>query len=308
MISKQFAKGLMFGCIAAFFYGLNPLFTLPLYQLGLTPDAVLFYRFGVASILLAIIMYQQKISFKLNKKEFLTLLLVGIIFAFSSLTLFISYQLIEAGIASTILFIYPLLVAVIMVLFFHERLNLLTMLAITLVILGVSLLYQNDNGTNLNPFGVLLVFISALTYAIYIIAVERSPLHNIPVLKLTFYGLFFGSLVFFIRLDFGTALPIDFSPTLLVNVLGLSVFTTIFSLVLMNHSIQMIGPTTASIIGALEPITALLVGVVIFNEQMTARIFLGIVLILSAIILTVSGKEILHFLFGGRHHHFRFRH
>ncbi|OBX06292.1 EamA family transporter [Gallibacterium genomosp. 3] len=307
MISKQLAKGLIFGCTAAFFYGLNPLFTLPLYQIGLTPDAVLFYRFSVASAILAVIMYQQKISFALNKKEFLTLLLVGVIFAASSLTLFVSYQLIEAGITSTILFIYPLLVALIMVLFFHEHLNLLTMLAITLVIFGVSLLYQNDNGTSLNPLGVLLVFISALTYAIYIIAVERSPLHNIPVIKLTFYGLFFGAFVFLARLDFGAALPTDFSPTLLFNVLGLSVFTTIISLVLMNHSIQMIGPTTASIIGALEPITALLVGVLIFNEQMTARIFLGIILILSAIILTVSGKEILHFLFG-RHHHFRFKH
>lgn len=303
MISKQLAKGLIFGCIAAFFYGLNPLFTLPLYQIGLTPDAVLFYRFFVASLILAAIMYQQKISFALTKKELLTLLLVGVTFAVSSLTLFVSYQLIEAGIASTILFIYPLLVAIIMVLFFHERLNLITMLAITLVIFGVSLLYQNDNGTSLDPFGVFLVFISALTYAIYIIAVERSPLHNIPVIKLTFYGLLFGSLVFFIRLDFGAALPMDFTPTLIFNVLGLAVFTTIVSLILMNHSIQMIGPTTASIIGALEPITALLVGVLIFNEQMTARIFLGIVLILSAIILTVSGKEILHFLFGGRHHH-----
>ncbi|OBW95450.1 membrane protein [Gallibacterium salpingitidis] len=307
MISKQLAKGLIFGCIAAFFYGLNPLFTLPLYQIGLTADAVLFYRFFVASLILAAIMYQQKISFALTKKELLTLLLVGVTFAVSSLTLFVSYQLIEAGIASTILFIYPLLVAIIMVLFFHERLNLITMLAITLVIFGVSLLYQNDNGTSLDPFGVFLVFISALTYAIYIIAVERSPLHNIPVIKLTFYGLLFGSLVFFIRLDFGTALPMDFTPTLIFNVLGLAVFTTIVSLILMNHSIQMIGPTTASIIGALEPITALLVGVLIFNEQMTARIFLGIVLILSAIILTVSGKEILHFLFG-RHHYFRFKH
>lgn len=306
-MSKQLTKGLIFGCIAAFFYGLNPLFTLPLYQIGLTPDAVLFYRFFVASLILAGIMYQQNISFSLTKKEFFALLLVGITFAVSSLTLFISYQLIEAGIASTILFIYPLLVAILMVLFFHERLSLITMIAITLVIFGVSMLYQNDNGTSLNPWGVFLVFISALTYAVYIIAVERSPLQNIPVLKLTFYGLLFGSMVFFIRLDFGAEIPVDTSPTFIFNVLGLALFTTIVSLILMNHSIQIVGPTTASIIGALEPITALLVGVLIFHEQMTARIFLGIVLILSAIILTVSGKEILQFIFGGRHHH-HFRH
>ncbi|KGQ32995.1 membrane protein [Gallibacterium genomosp. 2] len=304
MISKLVSKGFIFGCIGASFYGLNPLFTLPLYELGLSPDSVLFYRFSVASLILAFIMRQQKISFSLTKVELISVIFVGVMFAISSLALFMSYQLIEAGIASTILFIYPLLVAVMMIMFFKERINLITMLAITLVIFGVSMLYQDNDGTSLNPFGVLLVFISALTYAIYIIAVEKSPLHNLPIIKLTFYGLLFSALVFFFRLDFGVRLQVNNSSQFCINIIGLAVVPTVLSLILMNQSIQMIGSTTASIIGALEPITALLVGVLVFHEQMTIRILLGIIAILSAIVLTVSGKEILRF-FGDRHHHFR---
>ena len=304
MISKFVSKGFIFGCIGASFYGLNPLFTLPLYELGLSPDSVLFYRFSVASLILAFIMQQQKISFSLTKTELVAVIFVGVMFAISSLALFMSYQLIEAGIASTILFIYPLLVAVMMIMFFKERINLITMLAITLVIFGVSMLYQGDDGSSLNPFGVLLVFISALTYAIYIIAIEKSPLHNLPIIKLTFYGLLFSALVFFLRLDFGTHLQVNNSSQFFINIIGLAIVPTVLSLVLMNQSIQMIGSTTASIIGALEPITALLVGVLVFHEQMTVRILFGIIAILSAIVLTVSGKEILRF-FGGRHHHFR---
>ncbi|WKS97866.1 EamA family transporter [Gallibacterium anatis] len=304
MISKFVSKGFIFGCIGASFYGLNPLFTLPLYELGLSPDSVLFYRFSVASLILAFIMQQQKISFSLTKTELVAVIFVGVMFAISSLALFMSYQLIEAGIASTILFIYPLLVAVMMIMFFKERINLITMLAITLVIFGVSMLYQSDDGTSLNPFGVLLVFISALTYAIYIIAVEKSPLHNLPIIKLTFYGLLFSALVFFFRLDFGVHLQVNDSSQFCINIIGLAIVPTVLSLILMNQSIQMIGSTTASIIGALEPIAALLVGVLVFHEQMTIRILLGIIAILSAIVLTVSGKEILRF-FGDRHHHFR---
>ncbi|OZN49421.1 EamA family transporter [Gallibacterium anatis] len=304
MISKLVSKGFIFGCIGASFYGLNPLFTLPLYELGLSPDSVLFYRFSVASLILAFIMRQQKISFSLTKVELISVIFVGVMFAISSLALFMSYQLIEAGIASTILFIYPLLVAVMMIMFFKERINLITMLAITLVIFGVSMLYQDNDGTSLNPFGVLLVFISALTYAIYIIAVEKSPLHNLPIIKLTFYGLLFSALVFFFRLDFGLHLQVNDSSQFCINIVGLAIVPTVLSLILMNQSIQMIGSTTASIIGALEPITALLVGVLVFHEQMTVRILFGIIAILSAIILTVSGKEILHF-FGDRHHHFK---
>lgn len=293
MIAKRVTKGFIFGCLGACFYGLNPLFALPLYQLGLEPDSVLFYRFSIASVILAIMMLVQRVSFSLNKKELITLVFVGVVFASSSLSLFVSYQLIEAGIASTILFIYPLLVAVIMMTFFKERINVITMFAITLVIFGVSMLYQGGNGTHLNSFGVLLVFISALTYAIYIVAVEKSPLRNIPIVKLTFYGLLCSALVFFVRLDFGAQLQVHYSSEFLINVVGLAVVPTVLSLVLMNHSIQMIGSTTASIIGALEPITALVVGVLLFNEHMTVRILFGICMILSAIVLTVSGKEIL---------------
>lgn len=296
MFSKRITKGFIFGCVGSCFYGLNPLFTLPLYQLGLTPDSVLFFRFSLASVILALVMKERKISFSLSHSELFAVLFVGGMFAISSLSLFMSYQLIEAGIASTILFIYPLLVAVIMMMFFKERLNLITMFSITLVIFGVSMLYQGGDGTRLNSFGVWLVFLSALTYAIYIVAVEKSPLRSVPIVKLTFYGLLVSAAVFFVRLDFGTQLQMHYSSDFWSNVIGLAVVPTVLSLVLMNQSIQMIGSTTASIIGALEPITALLVGVLIFHEHMTVRILVGIFMILSAIVLTVTGKEILRYI------------
>ena len=150
-------RGFAYGAVAAVSYGLNPLFTLPLYGAGLTPDSVLFYRYGLAVIMLGLLMKAQGQSFALCKSEILPLFVMGMLMAFSSLTLFISYNYMDAGIASTILFVYPVLVAVIMALFFKEKVSVVTMVSIALAFLGISLLYKGEGGQTLSFVGVALV-------------------------------------------------------------------------------------------------------------------------------------------------------
>lgn len=298
-------KGIAYGVIAAACYGLNPLFTLPLYHAGIGSDSVLFYRYGFATLFLGLLMLFRKESFSISRKEFLPLFMLGVIFALSSLTLFLSYNFMDAGIASTILFIYPLLVALIMAIFFKEKITLLTLTSITLAFVGISMLYKGDGGTTLSSMGVLLVFLSSLTYAIYIVAVNRSILKHISPNRLTFYALLFGWLVFFVRLDFGVGLQLIREPLLWVNPIGLAFFPTIISLVAMTRSIHYIGSTPAAILGALEPITALLIGVWVFDERLTLKIVIGIMFILVGVILIVSGKELMHRLAVRLHWHHR---
>ena len=107
-------KGFIYGAIAAASYGMNPLFTLPLYAAGMSVDTVLFYRYFFAVIVLGILMKMQHQSFALRKADILPLVIMGLLFSFSSLLLFMSYNYMDAGIASTILFVYPVMVAVIM--------------------------------------------------------------------------------------------------------------------------------------------------------------------------------------------------
>lgn len=102
MVSNTF-KGFVYGAVAAASYGLNPLFTLPLYSDGISADSVLFYRYGLGVVMLALLMKMQKQSFVLHRSEILPLFVMGMLFAFSSLTLFLSYNYMDAGIASTIL-------------------------------------------------------------------------------------------------------------------------------------------------------------------------------------------------------------
>ena len=289
---NTYAKGFTYGAVAAASYGLNPLFTLPLFQAGMNADSVLFYRYFFACLLLGIMMKLQKRSFSIKKSEFFPLVAIGLLFSFSSLFLFVSYNYMDAGVASTILFIYPVLVALIMAFFFHEKISVVTMLSIGLAFLGISLLYQGGDGKTLNSTGVLLVILSSLTYAIYIIAVNRSFLRTFPSDKLTFYALLFGIIVYVVRLNFCIDLQPVPSPALWINVISLTLFPTIISLMAMTRSIHYIGSTLAAILGALEPLTALFFGVVVFGEKLTPRIILGVLLVLTAVTLIVIAKPL----------------
>lgn len=285
-------RGYVLGAVAAASYGLNPLFALPLYGAGMGVDSVLFYRYLLAVIMLGTLMIFRRHSFALTRRDILPLAVMGLLFSFSSLTLFASYNYMDAGIASTILFLYPVMVAVIMAAFFHERITAATVVSILLACTGIGLLYKGGDGATLSLIGVGLVIVSSLSYAIYIVGVNRSSLRDLSTEKLTFYVLLFGLSIFLVRLRGGVVLQPVPTPLLWINAISLALFPTIVSLVTMAGAIRRIGSTPTAILGALEPVTALFFGVLVFGEQLTPRILLGVVLILVAVTLIIAGKSL----------------
>lgn len=297
-------KGYMLGIIGSACYGLNPLFALPLYQKGLTPDSVLFYRYFFAILFLAILMKYHGQSFTLKRNEILPLAIMGILFSISSLTLFMSYNYMDAGIASTILFLYPIMVAVISAVVFREKLSLMTIIAIALAFWGISLLNENGSGKPLNMIGLSLVVISALSYAIYLIGVNRSVLKLMPTEKLTFYSILFGISIYLIRLNCLTDLQPLTSPFMWMNAIGLALLPTVISLITITASIHLIGSTPTSILGALEPVTALVCGVLVFGEVLTFKNIIGILMVLSAVTVIVTVRPISRFI---RYEHIQYK-
>ena len=174
------SKGTLCGIVAAVSYGMNPLGALSLYRAGINTNSVLFYRYALAAVLLAALLLVQKTSLRITRREFSVLGLLGVMFAVSSLTLFMSFHYMDAGIASTLLFVYP-----VMAIFFRERISLVTVLSISLALCGIALLYRGEGGAVLNTAGVVLVMASSLSYALYIVVVNRASL-NMSSVKLTF--------------------------------------------------------------------------------------------------------------------------
>ncbi len=289
-------KGVLLGAVAAATYGMNPLFALPLYREGMTADSVLFYRYALAIIMLGVIMKFRRLSFRLTAGEVMPLVCAGLLFAGSSLFLFLSYRHMDAGIASTLLFVYPVMVAVIMAIFFREKITLITAFSIGLALSGIALLYRGGDGKPLSLMGVSLVLISSLTYALYMVLVNRSTLKNTPGMKLTFYSLLFGLLIFLWRLDGGLSLQVIPSWTGWANILSLALLPTVLSLWCTALSIHLLGPTPTAILGALEPVTAVFFGVTVFGEALTVRLMAGMTLIIIAVMLIIAGKEIQEYI------------
>lgn len=290
---KRRTIGLLNGTIAAASYGTNPLFALPLYAGGIGVNSVLFYRYAFAVLIYGLwLKFVKKTALKITFKEGIALFILGLFFSLSSLTLFEAFKYIEAGIACTILFIYPVLVAIIMMIFFKEKITKTVVFSILLTSVGIGLLYNGKSGITLNLHGVALVLSSALLYALYIVAVKNVKIiKHIKADKLSFYVMLFGLAVYIYNLKFCTQLQILDRPFLWLCTIGLSLFPTIISLETIAISIKLVGSTTTAILGALEPLTAIFFGVVFFHEQLTFRICIGVALILFGVLLIITRKQ-----------------
>ena len=285
-------KGYLLGALAAASYGMNPLFALPLYSDGMDPYSVLFFRYLFAIPILGIMLKARGRTFAVSRHDILPLVVMGLLLAMSSLSLFLSYNYMEAGIASTMLFVYPIMVAVIMAIFFHERITAQTASCILVALVGIALLYKGSDGATLDATGVMWVMVSALSYALYIVGVNRPRLKGIATLKLTFYALVFGFSIFIVCTDFGRALTFPSAWYKWGNLLALALFPTAISFLCTTQAIQYIGSTPTAILGALEPLTAVFFGVTVFGEALTPRLMFGIVMIIAAVSALVAGGSI----------------
>lgn len=285
-------KGYICAVIAAASYGMIPVFTLPLYNGGMDTFSVLFFRYLAAVPILAVMMFARGRSFKVKGKELLNLLFVGTLMVISSISLFMSYRYMNVGIASTLLFIYPIFVALIMFLFYKEKITKGTVACMALALVGIALLYEGGDGATLDSTGIFFVLASAIAYAAYVVGVNQGSLKNMPPLQLTFYILVF-SLVFF-----GLSVWIRGSVTTpstwiqWSNIFALALIPTAISFLCTTKAVKYIGATPTSILGALEPVTAIIFSVVLFDEVMTVREYIGVEIILVAVTFVVASDTI----------------
>ena len=282
-------KGFAAGVLAAIFYGTNPLGSLPLYADSITPGNVLFYRYGLAAVCFALWLLARGQSLKIGWGYAIKFAVLGSLFALSSITLYVSFKYMSAGIASTILFSYPIMTALLMVLFYHERVTLTTVASISLAVTGIGLLYHGggDDGGRVSTAGMMLVLMSSLLFALYIVYVKRFRA-DIGPMKFTFWVVLFGWLTIMVYMIVASEpLQVLQSGTQWVWALQLALLPTVLSLFFINVAIKSIGSTPTAILGAFEPVTAVVVSCLCFGEPFTLRLAVGIVLILAAVILII---------------------
>ena len=284
-------NGFLYGIISSASFGLIPLFAIPAMQHGMDFMNVISYRFLFATISLAVLLKIRKVSFGIQKSDLPTLLLLSFFYIISSVFLLWGYKFMPSGVATTIHFMYPVVTTVIMMLFFREKNSVVRTLALLMAIAGVYSLSYSDSKGETDLLGVVIVLISAVGYALYLVAVGQRKNQSLKGLKLTFYVFLFSTIILLAgMLSTGNMHPIP-DYTTAGNLLLLAIIPTIVSNLTLIEAIKYIGATRTSVLGAMEPVTAVVVGIAVFGETFTVSIAIGIMLIVSAVTIIILKKH-----------------
>lgn len=289
-LSKNAIVGYPAGIITGITYGLNPMFAVPLMKNGAAVESILFFRYIFAVLILGAFLLITRHSFKISWKQAGVLLVLGLLYTSSSLFLFGAYKYIASGLATTLVFLYPVLVAIIMV-FLKVVPSWPVWLAIAATFGGVLVMTHGDGVHATDPIGIVLSLCSALVYALFIIIINRSKIiADISNPLLTFYALTVGALVFLGKIAFShTGITVGISTSHdWLNLVGLALLPTIVSTATLAVATRNIGATKASVLGVFEPITAILVGTLMFGEPLTANIIIGISIAIVAVTFMIA--------------------
>ena len=278
-------NGLLYGLLSSASFGLIPLFTIPAMQAGMQFESILFYRFLFACLALGGILLVNGQSFRIKRQDIPSLFLLALLYLMSAVFLFWGYKFMASGVATTIHFMYPVLTTLIMMLFFKEKKSGWRIAAIASAVYFLS---GGDTKTGSFSFlGLFIVLLSALGYALYLVTMSQLKIGQMKGLLLTFYVFLFGGILLFIGTETISQLqPISEWHTA-GNLILLALIPTVVSNLALVRAVKSIGSTLTSVLGAMEPVTAVCVGIFLFGEAFTTSIGVGIALIIAAVIVII---------------------
>lgn len=289
-------NGIFYAAISSMSFGFSPLFSLALIAAGLSDFDILSYRWLIAGLVLMIYAFCKKKSLRLNSfDEAWKIILLSVLRALTSITLLIGYVNISSGIASTINFMYPVIVTLCMVILFGEKRSLIDYLAIAASIFGVYLLASGDSimveGGN-TRLGLACSLISAFSFAAYYIVMKQVKADKIEVVKFTTWIMMLSAVYFIIgAFVCNGKLTVMTDAGSWLNILGLGLWSTMVSNITGVKGNRRIGPTMTSILGALQPLTAVILGVLFLNEHLYMRSLIGCTIILVAVTIIVLHQK-----------------
>lgn len=277
-------KGIFYIAIASIAFGIMPILAKLAYKGGANAISTLALRFTFASIILFFYIKSKKLSLKLNKEQIKLILFLGVVgYSMTSILLFIAYNFIDVGIAGMILHTYPLMVMTLSIIIYKEKFRFKKFLYLIITTIGVFIMLDVKTG-NISKIGVVLVLLSALCYAIYVIGASSEKIKSINSYVITFYisiiSAVVGSTIGVITNSFNS--PINFYG--IISILLIAFISTVVALMAFLKGVKLIGPTNAAIFGALEPIVSLILGVIVLGESMSIKIAIGSAIIILTMI------------------------
>lgn len=277
-------KGIFLAILSAVLFGLSPLFSIMVYDVGGTPLAVTFFRLVFSTLAMAILhKATSKVPLLPSKTEAIKLFLAAVPYGLTPALLFSSYNYLSSGLCTTLHFVYPVVVLIGSVIFLHQKITLQKIICCILCGAGIICFYTP--GGNVSVFGIFLAAISGVVYSAYIIYLSGSGLQEMPPFKLCCWLCFFGMIVVGIPAVVSGQMVYQYSLPIWAVIAIFALFggcgaTTCFQL-----GAKYVGPQSASLLSTFEPLTSIVVGVLVYHEILTVRSVIGIICILVSVVL-----------------------
>lgn len=283
-------KGLLATMISAVFFGFIPLFVKTICAGGGNSVSAAFYRFFLSVPILYIYLKAQGISMRVTRTEFAKIALITIFgYGGTAVLLFSSYNFIPSGMSTTIHFMYPVFTILGCMIFFKEKVSPLKLLCVALCFGGILLFYNGESGGSL--LGMALSFLSGVTYAFYTIYLEKSGLQKMENLKLIFYMNTVAAAMILVMALLTAQFTLRLTPLAWGTAVFFATATSLIGVLGYQIGVKCIGPQNAAILSTFEPITSVIVGVLVYREAFSARTLLGCLCVLSAVVIVAKMKE-----------------
>lgn len=283
-------KGLLATMISAVFFGFIPLFVKTICAGGGNSVSAAFYRFFLSVPILYIYLKAQGISMRVTRTEFAKIALITIFgYGGTAVLLFSSYNFIPSGMSTTIHFMYPVFTILGCMIFFKEKVSPLKLLCVALCFGGILLFYNGESGGSV--LGMALSFLSGVTYAFYTIYLEKSGLQKMENLKLIFYMNTVAAAMILVMALLTAQFTLRLTPLAWGTAVFFATATSLIGVLGYQIGVKCIGPQNAAILSTFEPITSVIVGVLVYREAFSARTLLGCLCVLSAVIIVAKMKE-----------------
>ena len=291
MKNNQKALGLTLGIVASICFGLIPLFTLPIMKHGMHTPSILSYRFLLTALFLFILARVRHISLRVTRKQLRILVLLGLIYT---------------GSATVVHFTYPVYVIILMLLIYKQKPHPVTVMAIVVAFLGVASIGGLFGSSEpVSTKGFVIVALAGIAYASYLVIVNKSAVKELGPIPLSFWALLSSS-IFFLLISFSSGgLQWVTEPTDWLLLMMLALVCTVIANILTVETIKLVGSTITSVLGAIDPLTAVLVGYFVFDESLDTARGVGIALIVISVLLIALGGRIAYILkvYALRHRH-----
>ena len=287
-------KGIIYIVISAILFGITPIMCSKTYSMGNDPFNLVFQRnlfaIPILTIVYIISMKGRNLSFK--TKRFKDLAITAIIgTALTPLLLYSSYEYLGVGAATTIHFMYPLFVTLICILFFKDKISKYQIVCLAVATIGVLLFMDFKSSGSL--LGIIISVLSAVTFAMYMVFMEKKGLAQLNPLINSLYLALISAVFFAITGAITGKLKLNLPISLYLYVAAIAFFTSFLGVVLIQKGIGIIGSSLSAIFSLLEPITSIIFSALFLGERFTLMKVIACSLILISILalVLVSFKE-----------------